>query len=288
MENTIGNRSLARVASSARRPGSWEFAAANVGGAQLGPDMDPVLGIDHFKMRAPVFAPHPHAGFSAVTYLFDNSEGEFVNRDSLGRELLAKPGAIIWTLAGRGLLHEEFPREAGKLAHGLQVFVNLPAADKRQPPRVLFADGPDVPVLERTGVRARVLAGSTSGMRGAFEAPGGLTFLDVSLEPGAGFQHALPRDESTFLYVIEGELRTGDDRALGTEATASFAPDGDAVFVRGGAPGARFVLFAGRPLRERVVARGPFIMNSEAQIQQAIEDYRAGRMGRLGSVHGPA
>jgi redox-sensitive bicupin YhaK (pirin superfamily) len=221
-----------------------------------------------------------------VTYLFDDSEGEFVNRDSLGHTIIAKPGAILWTLAGRGVLHDEYPREQGKLAHGLQVFVNLASADKLQPPRVLFADGPDVPVLERKGVRARVLAGATSNVRGALEAPGGLTFLDVTLDPGAGFQHVLPRDENAFIYVITGEVSVGDERRpVRTEESASFAPDGDAVFVRGGEHSARFVLFAGRPLRESVVAYGPFVMSTEAQIADAVEDYRAGRMGRLEPAH---
>lgn len=264
MEITLSNRSLSRVAPASRRPGSHAFSAANVGVEQLGADLDPVLGIDHFKMREPVFAPHPHAGFSAVTYLFEDSEGAFVNRDSLGHRLLAQPGAVIWTVAGRGVIHEEYPHELGKLAHGLQVFVNLAATEKLQPPRVLFADGPEVPVLEQAGVRARVLAGATADVLAAFEAPSGLTFLDVELQAGVGFQHALARDANAFVYVIEGDLLVDDGaRRVRSNDAASFNPDGDAIFVRGGESGARFVLIAGRPLRERIVAQGPFIMNSE-------------------------
>lgn len=282
MQHTPRDRSLARVAASTRRPGSWEFSAANVGTSQLGPDMDPVLTIDHFRMRAPVFAPHPHAGFCAVTYLFGDSEGELVNRDSLGHRLLARPGAIVWTVAGRGVLHDERPRERGRLVHGLQVFVNLPAAEKLQAPRVLFADGPDVPVLERTGVRVRVLAGATAGVGAAIDAPGGPTFLDLSLAPGAGFRHALPRDEHVIVYVVAGAAGVGDDaRTVGAGQAASFGSDGDGVAVRGGAQGVHLVLFAARPLREPVVSRGPFVMSSEAQIAAAIDDYQSGRMGRL-------
>lgn len=294
MENTLRSRSLSRVAAASHRPGSHAFSAANVGVTQLGPDLDPILGIDHFKMREPVFAPHPHAGFSAVTYLFEDSEGAFVNRDSLGHRLLARPGAVIWTLAGRGIIHEEYPQELGKLSHGLQVFVNLAATEKLQQPRVLFTNGPDVPVLEQSGVRARVLAGTTAQVPSAFEAPSGLTFLDVKLEAGVGFQHPLAREANAFVYVIEGDLRVDEerreDRALGrvtaartirSDDAASFNPDGEAIFVRGGESGARFVLFAGRPLRERIVAQGPFIMNTEEQIAEAIQRYRAGEMGEL-------
>jgi redox-sensitive bicupin YhaK (pirin superfamily) len=244
------------------------------------------LNVDHFWMREPIFAPHPHAGFSAVTYLFEDSESPFVNRDSLGHRLLAKPGAIIWTLSGRGLMHEEYPEQRGKLAHGLQVFVNLPATEKLQPPRVLFTDGPDVTVLKQPGVVARVLAGATSGARSAFEPPSELTFLDVRVDRGVGFHHSLARDTNAFVYVVEGELSLGEAASrLETGHTASFAPDGDAVFVRGGSAGAHFVLFAGRPIRERVVAQGPFIMNTEEQIADAVRRYRAGDMGQLVSEH---
>ncbi|MDF3069578.1 MAG: nuclease [Polyangiaceae bacterium] len=282
MENTLPKRSISRVASASRRPGSHAFSAANVGVTQLGPDLDPILTVDHFKMRQPVFAPHPHAGFSAVTYLFEDSEGAFVNRDSLGHRLLAQPGAVIWTVTGRGVIHEEYPHEPGKLSHGLQVFVNLAATEKLQPPRVLFANGQDVPVLEQNGVRARVLAGMTANVRSAFEAPSDLTFLDVRLGAGAGFQHALALEANVFVYVIEGELLIEDSaRTIRSGDAASFNKDGESVFVRAGSSGARFVLFAGRPLQERIVAQGPFIMNSEEQITEALQRYQAGDMGQL-------
>jgi redox-sensitive bicupin YhaK (pirin superfamily) len=273
---------IAGSGSAAKRPGSYEFSAAHVSGASVGGDIDPVIGIDHFNIRAPVFAPHPHAGFSAVTYLFEDSEGEFINRDSLGHHLIAKPGAVIWTVTGSGVMHEEFPRTRGMRSHGLQVFVNLAAAEKMQSPRVLFVDGPSVPIVERMGARIRVVVGSTGDVRGKIDPPGDITFLDVKLDPGAAFEQAFSPDRSVLAYVIEGSALVGDEaRKLGPLDAASFAADGDAVSVRAGGDGARVVLIAGRPLRERVVAHGPFIMNNEEQIASAIERYRAGGMGRL-------
>jgi redox-sensitive bicupin YhaK (pirin superfamily) len=278
----MGNRSIAGSGSATKRPGSYEFSAAHVSGASVGHAIDPVIGIDHFTIRAPTFAPHPHAGFSAVTYLFEDSEGEFINRDSLGHQLLAKPGAVIWTVTGSGVMHEEFPRTRGQRSHGLQVFVNLAAAEKMQPPRVLFVDGPEVPIFERPGARARVVVGSAGDVRGKIEPPGDITFLDVKLDPDAAFEQPVSPERSVLAYVIEGSALVGDEaRPLGALGAVSFATDGDAVLLRAGGDGARVVLIAGRPLRERVVAQGPFIMNSEEQIASAIERYRAGGMGRL-------
>jgi redox-sensitive bicupin YhaK (pirin superfamily) len=113
-------RGIASAGHATKRPGSHEFSAANVSATSVSADLDSVIAIDHFHMRAPVFAPHPHAGFSAVTYLFEDGEGEFENRDSLGHHIVAQPGAAIWTVAGSGVMHEEFPRTQGKLSHGLQ------------------------------------------------------------------------------------------------------------------------------------------------------------------------
>jgi len=286
MENTLKNRSVSRVGGSAKRPGSHTFTAANLSGAQLGPDMDPVLSIDHFWMRGAVFAPHPHAGFSAVTYLFEDSEGDFIDRDSLGNHVIAKPGSLLWTVAGKGVIHDEYPRQEGKLCHGLQIFVNLPASQKAQAPRLEFVDGPDVPIFERPGVRARVLAGHLGDAASTVKTPIDIAFLDVKLAPDTGFQYELARDRNAFIYVIEGEVLVGDDgRRIATLGAASFAPDGDAIFLRAGATGARVVMFAARPLREPVVAHGPFIMTNDEQVARAIDDYRAGRMGSLQATH---
>jgi len=282
----MSHRSIASTGPAMERPGSYEFSAANTSGDSVGRDIDPVIGIDHFSMRAPVFAPHPHAGFSAVTYLFEDSEGDFLNRDSLGHQLTARPGAVIWTVAGSGVLHDEFPKQRGKRSHGLQVFVNLAAAEKMQAPRVLFVDGPDVPVFTSDGVRVRVVAGTVGRTHATIEPPGGVMFLDVYLDPGATFAQPVPPDHSVLAYVVEGHALVGDEgRELGAHEAASLAADGDAVTLRAAADGAHVVVIAGRPLREPVVSYGPFIMNSEEQVTSAIERYRAGQMGRLDPVN---
>jgi len=277
-------RKIAGVGTASRRPGSYEFSAANVSSRSVGCDLDPVITIDHFHIRAPMFAPHPHAGFSAVTYRFEDGEGEFINRDSLGDRVVAHPGAVIWTVTGRGVMHEEYPAVRGQLSHGLQIFVNLPAAEKLQAPRLLFVDGPEVPVRELEGVRVRVGTGSSGGVSGKLDAPGDVALLDATLEPGATFEEAFAADRSVLAYVIKGScLIGGEDRRLGALEAASFAEGKGVVRLRATAEGAQVVCVAGRPLREPAVSHGPFVMNTEQQIVEAVQRFRAGGMGSLTS-----
>ncbi len=275
-------RSIVGTGVAARRPGSWEFTAAHVSSASVGSDVDPIIGIDHFQIRAPQFAPHPHAGFSAVTYLFEDGEGEFINRDSLGDRVVVRPGAVIWTVTGRGVLHEEYPAVRGELSHGLQIFVNLPAAEKLQAPHLMFVDGPDVPVRELAGVRVRVVAGAWGDVAAKLTAPGGVTLLDAKLEPGAALDAEFPVDQRVLAYVIKGEVAAGvDERRLGAMGAACFSEGDGAVRIRAVNAGAQVVFLGGRPLREPVVAHGPFVMNTERQIAEAFARFRAGGMGTL-------
>jgi redox-sensitive bicupin YhaK (pirin superfamily) len=274
-------RTVAGRGKAVARPGNYEFSVVNVSAASVGFDLDPVIGFDHFHIRAPKFPPHPHAGFSAVTYLFEDSEGDIVSRDSAGHAHVARPGGVVWSVTGRGVIHEEFPRVRGLLSHGLQLFVNLASAAKREAPRVLFLDGPDVPVVHAEGVRVRVVAGTVRGMPGGIEAPAGFTLLDVHLAPGASFEHAVPSEHSALAYVVTGGLTTASGPAIGGLEVAAFAADGDTVALRAEKLGAHVVLLAGRPLRERVVSYGPFTMNSEEEIQATMERYRTGGMGQL-------
>ena len=277
------NRTISSAGAAMTPPGSNEFRAAHVSSAAVGADIDPIIGVDHFEMRAPTFAPHPHAGFSAVTYLFEDSEGEFLNRDSLGDRIVAKPGSVIWTVAGSGILHEEYPVVRGKLAHGLQIFVNLPAAEKLQAPRLLFVDGPAVPVRALSGAQVRVVTGTSGDVR-ALEVPGDFTLLDVQLEPGASFEEDFSADRSVLAYVVKGSAFIGGEKLrVGVREAASLSDGRGAVLLRATSEGAQVVLLAGRPLREPVVSHGPFIMNNKQQIASAIERYRSGRMGQLES-----
>ncbi|MBS1004513.1 pirin family protein [Acetobacter thailandicus] len=272
-------RSIARKGAAVKRPGSWEFQAANTSSRSVGTDIDPIITIDHFHIRTPQFPPHPHAGFSALTYLFEESEGPFMSRDSRGNTHVSRPGGFIWTVAASGVIHEEFPLEEGKLSHGLQVFVNLSAEEKKKAPQSLFVDGPDIPVVERDGVRVRIASGNHGGVSAAIAPPGDITFLEVQLQAGSRFEHPLPADQRALVYVIDGSVQVAGQE-LGALEAASLAQNGDTIVIDAQAP-ARVVVIAGPPLREPLVQHGPFAMNSEADINAAIERYHRGEMGRL-------
>lgn len=150
--------------------------------------IDPFLGVDHAWMSAPTFPPHPHAGFSAVTYLFLDSETGIANRDSLGNGAVIEPGGLHWTAAGRGVIHEENPAVAGHTTHLLQIFINLPRDRQDAAPSALTLAPRDVPVLRRPGARIRVPLGSFGGARSPLQPPTDVTLLDVSLDAGADLE----------------------------------------------------------------------------------------------------
>ena len=281
-------RSVARIAPVAQRAQSHAFSASNIGPANVGEDIDPFIGIDHFVMRVPVFPPHPHAGFSALTYLFEDSEGSFTNRDSLGHSLLIAPGDLHWTTAGRGIIHEEIPEVAGQRIHGLQIFVNLPSTMKHVAPSIHHVTRSQTPLVEQAGMRVRVVAGAFEGVSSPLESPTPITLLDVRLDAGACLSHPLPGTVNVFVYVLDGEVAIGPPTApryVQAGQVASLAHDGDALEILGAQrTPAWLVVFAGEPIGEPLVSAGPFVMNTEREIERAYADYRSGRMGKLSAT----
>ena len=246
--------------------------------------LDPFLAFDHFEMAQPFFPPHPHAGFSAVTYMFPESPNGFVNRDTLGARVEINPGDLHWTAAGRGLMHEEVPIRRGVVCHGLQIFVNLHSSKKWMAPEVHHVDRGQVPRLVDEGVEVRIVAGSHEGEAAALRAPTDVTLLDVVLGPRAALDHRPGPGESRFVYVIEGEVDAGPEegsRLLRKGDAAGFSSDGDFVRLRAGVGGAHVVVAGGRPLREPIAFYGPFCMTNQEDIVRAVRDYRAGKMGQL-------
>jgi redox-sensitive bicupin YhaK (pirin superfamily) len=252
----------------------------------LGAEMDPFLMIDHFFMAEPFFPPHPHAGFSAVTYMFEDSEGSFINRDSLGDRSIIGPGDLHWTQAARGVHHEEAPQERGRVCHGAQIFVNLAAKHKHEPPRAFHVTAAQMPVIaDGTGTRIKVVAGSYDGHASPLDqllTP--VTMLDVQLKAGARFEHDLPPDWNVFALVVRGEGRFGaEDSAVAVSegGAVAFADDGTKVIAEAGASGLYLLLCAAAPLNEPVFAQGPFVASNAEQMREIVAHYRAGGMGHL-------
>ncbi len=242
--------------------------------------LDPFLMLDAFGTDNPGdyiagFPDHPHRGFETVTYML---EGRMRHRDSAGNEGLLGPGGVQWMTAGRGVIHSEMPEQADGRMEGFQLWLNLPAAQKMREPGYRDIPADQIPEFQHPGVRVRVIAGSTPQLQGAMQRetteP---VFLDVMLEPGAPWQTPLPPGHNAFVYVYRGALGiAGTTVPAQRIAILTTRPDATGVALIAGDEGARAILVAGAPLNEPIVQYGPFVMNTKAQIFQAVEDFRRG------------
>jgi quercetin 2,3-dioxygenase len=252
------------------------------------PDLDPFLMLDEFRSDDATdylagFPDHPHRGFETVTYML---AGRMRHADNHGNEGLLRAGSVQWMTAGRGIVHSEMPEQEAGLMWGFQLWINLPARDKMTAPRyqdIAPEAIPDVALGSGgDGGCVRVIAGSFGGARGPVSASAtDPTYLDVQLPPGARFEHAVPAEYAAFAYVYEGAALLGaPDTAppVGRGQIAVFGDRGERVRASAAnGQGTRFLLLAGKPLREPVVKYGPFVMNTESEIRQAIVDYQSGR-----------
>jgi redox-sensitive bicupin YhaK (pirin superfamily) len=257
-----------------------------------------VIGIDPFllldEMGPADYAPgeavgapdHPHRGFETVTYML---EGEFEHEDSAGHEGKLSAGDVQWMTAGAGVIHSEMPsraiRERGGRVHGFQIWVNLPKRDKMMEPR--YQEVPRARIPEATSAdglaKVRVVAGEALGARAVIETRTPILYQDWTLKPGASVDVPIPEDFQAFVYVFEGVARVGESSTINDGELAVFG-DGDAVRLSVAPESttpARLLLLGGVPLREPIARYGPFVMNTEQEIHQAFQDYRAGKLGHV-------
>lgn len=245
--------------------------------------LDPFLMLDAFGSDDAGdyiggFPDHPHRGFETVTYMI---AGRMRHRDSFGHEGLLQNGGVQWMTAGRGLIHSELPEQEEGRMEGFQLWLNLPAADKMTTPGYRDIPTGEIPELRVAGASVRVIAGESHGVAGAVQkAHTEPLYLDIHLDPGATFEQPLPASHNAFVYVYRGELEIGGVTAPRERmAVLANAAGSDGVRVRAGADGARALLIAGKPLNEPIAQYGPFVMNNNAEIFQAVEDFRAGKFG---------
>jgi redox-sensitive bicupin YhaK (pirin superfamily) len=245
---------------------------------------DPYIMADHYRMSQPVFGPHPHAGFSAVTYMFDDAQTGFNNRDSRGDSSEIRPGDAHWTVAGAGVIHDEVPVENGKIAHGLQLFINLAAKDKHMPPSAIHIRSEDMPrITQVTGARVKVAFGSYDDEKvrnGAIVAlPTDVALFDIHMTESEKFIYPVKQGKNAFLLVVKGSISVGSDTVDKNKAVA-FGRDGGRLEISAKMD-SHFALFLGTPLDEPIVQHGPFAMTNQADISRAISDYQTGKMGAL-------
>lgn len=249
--------------------------------------LDPFLMLDEFSSEnaddyLAGFPNHPHRGFETVTYMLD---GHMLHEDHLGNRGDLKSGDVQWMTAGRGIIHSEMPQQLQGRMRGFQLWINLPAKEKMKPAGYRDIPAASIPTVPLPGGGSvKVIAGtltvdgrSTPGpMQGLSTEP---LYFDVSLQAGGIFTQALPAGHNAFLYVYEGDVAVGagDARKL-PRHSAGVLSEGDSVTITAADDGVRFILLAGKPLREPVVQYGPFVMNTREEIERAVSDYQAGRL----------
>ncbi len=251
---------------------------------------DPFLLIDEmgpvdYGPGEAVGAPdHPHRGFETITYML---EGEFEHEDSAGHRGVLRPGDVQWMTAGAGIVHSEMPsrriREKSGRVHGFQIWVNLPAKLKMTRPRYQEVSAGKIPegVSADGHARVRVIAGEALGARAVIDTHIPIVYQDWTIESGADITVALPREQQALAYVFQGSVQVGNEgKEIRDGQLALFGP-GDAVRFRGVEGGGRLLLLAGVPIGEPVARYGPFVMNTQEEIVQAVRDYQSGRMGEI-------
>ena len=242
--------------------------------------LDPFLMLDAFSSDNPDdyiagFPDHPHRGFETVTYML---AGHMRHRDSAGHEGLLENGGVQWMTAGRGVIHSEIPEQEDGLMEGFQLWLNLPAQRKMTEP--WYRDFPAAAIPEYQtvqGATVRVISGTSNGVAGAvareFTEP---LYLDIHVPAGAEFSTALASSHNAFIYAYRGAVTvdgvTVESRRMGI---LSNSPEADGVTLAATGD-ARLILVAGRPLNEPIVQYGPFVMNTQQQIHQALNDFQTG------------
>ncbi len=249
--------------------------------------LDPFLMLDEFGTDRPEdyiagFPPHPHRGFETVTYMIN---GHMRHEDHMGNIGELTEGGVQWMSAGRGVIHSEMPQQEEGRMRGFQLWINLPAAEKMKPARYRDIPASEIPTAIVGDTTIKVIAGTFGGDAGPVAGPiQGLTtepvFLDIQLPAGKSVEMQLPTEHNAFVYAYEGSVRIGSQESgqmLATQA-AGVLSTGEHLRISANDEAVRVIVVAGKPLHEPVVQRGPFVMNTREEIDQAIEDYRTGSL----------
>ncbi|XP_057957423.1 pirin-like protein [Malania oleifera] len=234
--------------------------------------LDPFLMMDEFSVSPPAgFPDHPHRGFETVTYML---QGAFTHQDFSGHKGTIHTGDVQWMTAGRGIIHSEMPAGEGT-QRGLQLWINLSSNEKMIEPGYQEVISQDIPRAERDGVEVHVIAGEAMGAQSPVYTRTPTMYLDFTLKPRAQMHQSIPESWNSFVYIIEGEGVFGslNSSPITAHHVLVLGPgDGLSAWNKSSKP-LRFVLLGGQPLNESVVQYGPFVMNTQAEIDQAIEDY---------------
>lgn len=245
---------------------------------------DPFLMLDEFNSEnaddyIAGFPSHPHRGFETVTYML---EGHMLHEDHMGNRGDLKSGDVQWMTAGRGIIHSEMPQQEHGAMRGFQLWLNLPAAEKMKPAAYRDIPARDIPVVALPGGgQVKVIANQVSVNGETVTGPiHGLStepiYWDVHLPEDAVFEQTVPEEHNLFVYVYQGEIAIGNDQRKLSSGNAGLLFKGDELKIVSTSVDSRFLVLAGKPIREPIAQYGPFVMNTPEEIEQAIRDYRSG------------
>ncbi len=249
--------------------------------------LDPFLMLDHFGPLnvAPGgnggLNPHPHRGFETVTIML---EGAMEHHDSAGNRGLITPGDVQWMTAASGIVHAEYHEKEfaknGGVLHGIQLWVNLPARLKMNPPGYQDLPKAKIPVIEKNGALLHLIAGEIDGVKGAASTHTPMMVTRIEAKLASDFTIPIPKNFNAAIYIIDGEIKFTDGQAGTAHQLCLLAQDGlESSFHA--APGTMALLLAGETIGEPVASYGPFVMNTRAEIMQAVNDFQVGKMGTL-------
>ena len=255
-------------------------------------NVDPFLLLHHYgpyaisKFNNPFdLGPHPHRGFEPITLLF---QGEQLHRDSLGNESLVKAGDVQWTTAGRGIIHAEGPTKAfvekGGTLEGIQLWLNLPAKDKMMTPNYQYIRSEQMPVVqdESGNISLKVVAGNLEGKEGLIKTQTDVNVFMVEASDLGSLDVNIPNSHESCMYLLDGEVKVNDVGILskGANQIALFNNDGEIIKIEA-TKKSKFIILSGVPIKEKVSQYGPYVMNTQTEILEAMRDYQQGKMGYL-------
>ncbi|TMM28675.1 pirin family protein [Polaribacter aestuariivivens] len=255
-------------------------------------NVDPFLLLHHYgpyaisEFNNPFdLGPHPHRGFEPITLLF---KGEQLHRDSLGNEMVVKAGGVQWTTAGRGIIHaeaptKEFVKKGGEL-EGIQLWLNLPAKDKMIPPNYQHLEDEQIPKVfsEDKKVQLNIVAGTQFGENGLIKTQTEVNVFTAIAQENGHMEIELPENHQSLIYLLEGEIMVNNTEVLkkGENQMITFNQDGNFIEFEAKKQSSLLIL-SGAPIKEKVTQYGPYVMNTQTEILEAMRDFQQGKMGHL-------
>jgi quercetin 2,3-dioxygenase len=255
------------------------FSSTDLRGGML--DINPYLILTEFNMSHPFFPPHPHAGVSVATYIFPDSEGAFINRDSKGDHSRIEAGGLHLTQAGVGMQHEEVPEVAGVNVHGMQIWINHSAENRLSEALAYHAKSNEIPEIIMDKAKIRVIFGNVGDVQAAITPLTPVVLLDVYIQANAEIDIPMPEGKQGVIMVLEGKGILNETTPVSALSGVSFGNTGDSLLVKTNETEIHFLIAAGEPIHEPIVYGGPFVMNTTDQLLETKRRFSRGEMGVL-------